>query len=154
MLDACSSATSTTSASNPACSALRAAARAADGARVRSRTPRPWASTRWSMPRIHTGRSQSSRARSPATSTTAHPPSASAAKSVARSGSATTAPANTSSIVTSAEALRAFGLPTALRWLRTAIPANSSTVTPPDSSSRRACRAATEWASGHRGVMV
>ena len=43
--------------------------------RVRSRTPRPCGSMRWSMPRIHAGRSHALRARSPAASTTATAPS-------------------------------------------------------------------------------
>ncbi len=52
-----------------------AAASSVEGDRVRSRTPSACGSMRWSMPRIHAGRSQTLRARSPAASTTAAAPS-------------------------------------------------------------------------------
>ena len=54
---------------------------------VRSRTPRAIGSMRWSMPRIHAGRSRSSRARSPAARITAQAPSVIGGQSCLRSGS-------------------------------------------------------------------
>ena len=58
---ACNSAVSTGRSKAPAFSA----ASRVEGESVRSRTPRPWASMRWSMPRIQAGRAHSSRARVP-----------------------------------------------------------------------------------------
>ncbi len=77
-----SSATSTGPADTPAA----AAAMAVDGDAVRSRSPGWWDSMRWSIPRIQTGRSVISRARSPAARTTAAAPSEMGGRSWRRSG--------------------------------------------------------------------
>ena len=65
---------------------------------------------RWSIPRIHAGRSHTSRARSPATSTIAAAPSDTGGQSPARSGATTYGSASMSSAVTSPRTC-ANGLP-------------------------------------------
>ena len=80
---ACNSATSTLPFATPAfCAAIRA-----EGATVRSRAPKLWESMRWSIPRIHAGRSAHALAVSPAASTIAAPPSEIGGTSEIRSGS-------------------------------------------------------------------
>ena len=133
-----SSARSTLSSATPA----RCAASRADIDDVRSRTPRVWASLRWSMPLIHAGRSHSSRARSPAASTTAQPPSASAGRSEGRNGSTARSSARISS-TDLGSARTACGLEAALDRLRAAISARRRSLTCPPSSIKRAARAST-----------
>ena len=77
---------------------------------VRSRTPRPCASMRCSMPRIHAGRADTDRARSPAASTIAAAPSVIGAMSASRNGWCVTGPASTESTVASPAARPRAGL--------------------------------------------
>ena len=73
--------------SKPPCSAPASSpARRVDALSVRSRTPMCGASIRWSMPRIHAGRSQCARATSSAAITIAHAPSVTGKMSASRSG--------------------------------------------------------------------
>ena len=61
-------------------------ASAADGDSASDRAPRRWVSMRWSMPRIHAGRSLHERATSPAARITALAPSVTGGQSWSRSG--------------------------------------------------------------------
>ena len=71
----------------PAVAPAFSAAGGADGDSARLRTPRAMGSMRWSMPRIHAGRSQCSRAKSPAAMIIAAAPSVIGGQSLFRSGS-------------------------------------------------------------------
>src|SRR5690606_26097584 len=135
----------------PSATPARSAASAVEGEAVRSRTPRAWASMRWSIPRIHTGRSVSSRARSPAARTTAAAPSLIGGQSWRRSGGAIS---GSSSRTDGSSDPRSWatGLLSAARRLRAATSAISSTVVIPASRQARACRAARATLSGHRGA--
>ena len=143
---ACSSATS----NDPVAPALAPAVRV-DSETVRSRRPRAIGSIRWSMPRIHAGRSHSSRARSSAARTTAQAPSVIGGQSFLRSGSTIGSSASRSCSEMS-HASWAFGLSMALRRLRAATSAKSASVALPASSSARAWRAARLMASGQSGA--
>ncbi len=130
-----------------------AAAMRVDSLLVRSRWPRLIGSMRWSMPRIHAGRSTLARATSPAARTMAAAPSVIGAQSCLRSGATRYSSVSSLSGEVS-HARTAFGLPSADDRLRAATAAKSASVATPASSMARAWRAARLMVSGHSGATV
>jgi hypothetical protein len=105
------------------------------------------------MPRIHAGRSQCSRATSPAAMITAAAPSVIGGQSLFRSGSTIGSSARMSSTERSQRSW-ALGLSRALRRLRLATSAICSSVNAFASSPTRACMAARLIWSGHSGATL
>ena len=143
---ACSSAVSTPPRSSAS------AQRRADAEPVRSRDI-VISSTYVDRPVSHAGRSQTSRARSPAASTIAAAPSVTGAQSCLRSGSAYIGRASSSS--TDEPPLRTaqsfFSASVSERFTTSAMARSSHR---PASMPARACRPANDTVSGHSGVIV
>ena len=106
---------------------------------------------RWSIPRIHAGRSTSSRARSPAARIIAAAPSPIGGQSWRRKGEATSGSFSSTS-GSSEPCSWAKGLSAADLRLRAAISAISPTEVTPASMHARAWRAASATLSGQSGA--
>ena len=108
---------------------------------------------RWSMPRIHTGRSQIARALSAVARTTAVAPSEIGGRSCLRSGAVKYGSFRSTS-TSGLPFTWARGLLSALRRLRTTISAISRSVILPASINARACMPASDTGSAPSGVSV